>query len=478
MKNVKIRKNVEIYFILYLIALVLLLPDKKTSNGFDIHSQSQNNSILLEKNTLTFRFEIENERMIIRSFDSVNTIYIPSGIENKDVQFIIEDAYTSEKILFTTASNKYSSVFTVKKNPNENTVVFQWRPVIEKNIRSRVLTVKLQVNDKNANNPNDILESQFSINIVNESENGIQFVGSDSLNQLLPFSSTSILSQQNTNNQFLSSNSNSGIIIPMEQIISGSAGGVWKNKVSAFGGISLFSYSIKTRNSDGSQVKIVSIDSTNLEVQGIIPTHSESTVSIVLVHKQTKDSLSASFKVRSLYLKQPEYQENIYAEQKYVIQPNFPQTEGIETTMQLKVDGKVIEEKKIGNLYYSVPKELIGKTIVIERYVNNQRIEPNYFIKVIPFRNPQIEDIRKLNGSFIITVEAYGKLNGKENKIEKILSSSGEMINFEEKYGNRIKENEKIRQILEIPISRNTINLQSFKVVDSRGNMSENRLFP
>jgi|GEM_PF-3085005 len=478
MKNVKIRKNVEIYFILYLIALVLLLPDKKTSSGFDIQSQSQNNPILLEKNTLTFRFEIENDRMIIRSFDSVNTIYIPSGIEEKDVQFIIEDAYTSEKILFTTVSNKYSSVFTVKKNLNENTIVFQWKPVIEKNIRSRILTVKLQVNDKNSSIPSETLETQFSINIVNESENGVQFAGNDSLNQLLPFSSTSLFGQQNTNNQVSTPISNSGIIIPMEQLISGTSGGIWKNKISAFGGISLFAYTIKARSSDGSQVKILSVDSSSIAIQGFIPANSESNVSVVVIHKQTKDSLVANFKVRSLYLKQPQFQENIFAEQKYVIQPNFPTTEGIETSMLLKVDGKAIEEKKIGNMYYSVPKELIGKTIVIERYVNNQRIEPNYFIKVLPFRNPQIEDIRKQNGSYIITVEAYGKINGKENKIEKIITSNGEMINFEEKYGNRIKENEKIRQILEIPLSRNNINLQSFKVVDSRGNMSENRLFP
>lgn len=478
MKNVKIRKNVEIYFILYLIALVLLLPDKKASSGFDIHSQSQNNPILLEKNTLTFRFEIENDRMIIRSFDSLNTIYIPSGIEDKDVQFIIEDAYTSEKILFTTASNKYSSVFTVKKNLNENTVVFQWKPVIEKNIRSRILTVKIQVNDKNSANPTETLESQFSINIVNESENGVQFVGNDSLNQMLPFSSTSLFGQQNTSNQINTTTSNSGIIIPMEQVISGTSGGIWKNKISAFGGISLFAYSIKARSSDGTQVKILSVDSSSITIQGIIPANGESNVSVVVTQKQTKDSLVANFKVRSLYLKQPQYQENIFAEQKYVIQPNFPTTEGIETSMLLKVDGKTIEEKKIGNMYYSVPKDFVGKTIVIERYVNNQRIEPNYFIKVLPFRNPQIEDIRKQNGSYIITVEAYGKINGKENKIEKIINSNGEIINFEEKYGNRIKENEKIRQILEIPLSRNNTNLQSFKVIDSRGNMSENRLFP
>lgn len=478
MKNFKVRKNVEIYFILYLIALVLLLPDKKVPDGFQSNGSANNAPILLEKNTLTFRFEIENERMIIRAFDSINTLYIPSGISNKDIQFIVEDAYTSEKILFTTVTNNYSSVFSVKKIEDENKVLFQWKPIIEKNVRSRTLTVKIQVNDKKSDQNSEKIETQFAINIVNESENSIRFVGNDSISQLLPFNSTSILNQQSQ--QFTSTQNQTGlgILLPSEQIISSSAGNLWKNKITAFGGISLYSYNVSARSSDGSSVKITSVDSNSLSLQGIVPANGESIITVTIRNKTTKDSLNASFKIRSLYLRQPEYQENIFADQKYVIVPNFPSTDGISSTIQLKVDGKVIEEKNGGNLYYSVTKEYIGKTITIERFVNNQKIEPNYFIKVLPFRNPQIEDVRKQNGSYIVTTESFGKINGKENKIEKIISANGEIVNFEEKYGNRIKENEKVRQILEIPIHRNSNNLQSFKVVDSRGNSSEIRLFP
>ena len=89
------RRLVEIYFILYLSALLFLLPDGKKDDvdsigtGIQIYQPSFN--LIPEKNTLICRVVLDSAGPRIMYLDSVNTIFYTGDVEDVNFEFTVED---------------------------------------------------------------------------------------------------------------------------------------------------------------------------------------------------------------------------------------------------------------------------------------------------------------------------------------------------------------------------------------------------
>ncbi|MFA5512498.1 MAG: hypothetical protein WC313_08605, partial [Candidatus Kapaibacterium sp.] len=81
MNHKRKKRFVEIYFILYLAALVLLIPGKRDNELADEDEKSRPGiyqipfSLKPEKNSLTASLRLDSNGITMISIDSVNTIY-------------------------------------------------------------------------------------------------------------------------------------------------------------------------------------------------------------------------------------------------------------------------------------------------------------------------------------------------------------------------------------------------------------------
>ena len=98
MKEKKKRNKVEIYFILYLAALILILPESKKNEEQAEEKENIGLSLIPEKSVLNLRLLKKDGQNNIIRFDSVNKIYFNGKFDNIDFTYTINDVNRGETV--------------------------------------------------------------------------------------------------------------------------------------------------------------------------------------------------------------------------------------------------------------------------------------------------------------------------------------------------------------------------------------------
>ena len=88
------RHKIEVYFILYLAALILLLPEdqKKSDLNNQGHNQITNNSYLqVEKSVLNCKISLKGGKLIVADIDSINNILLFGDVYSINYNFEFEN---------------------------------------------------------------------------------------------------------------------------------------------------------------------------------------------------------------------------------------------------------------------------------------------------------------------------------------------------------------------------------------------------
>ncbi len=415
-------RKIDIYFVLYLAALLFLLPDSKkdkneTNNEFQPTVLEQSFSLYLEKTSLLCTVSIDSNGINILSFDSVNTIFYTGNVRNIRMEFTVQD----QKIGLTSVidnGNYTGRFFKVIESKAENAAYFYWQPTFDEfSNKSYIVDVTAYAIDNQFNNEvksrtkfslnilfvRDIISSQgvLAENIIDSTSDAIG---------LTQFSESSIRPVE---------------LLAYSNIIESIAYENWSKQIFINGTLSrdvnriLPLKIIRTPENNGGTAEIIDLKSSAIVIGGRTPFSGNMKVELAMFRKYDGQKISAEFNVVAKPIKQPDFPSEMFPEMSYVIKPNLPLLSGLSTSAIIR-DGmsERIVSDGFSDIVIKPDASDTGKIIVLERYINNNlRDKFNIIIKSIP--EPKIIRIGSDGPNKVkLETRSFGLYKGKENLVQ------------------------------------------------------------
>lgn len=493
MKPVPIRKRrmIEIYFVLYLAALILLLPGRE--NESDKNNGDANSNSLLpyslqpEKTTLNCRLTYDSSGVKILSLDSVNTVFYKGDVEDVRFEFVVEDEALRQKLYLKSDSLTLTRNFRIQEIADRNAATFYWQPSLNERTNKTYLVhvfaeAKSKKNDKGDNQSTPLkLKTQFSLNIMFADRlTGLE-------NGANPMPGTTIIGDPSQNPVSIAQLSEV-FLEPSEKIVKTIAFEHWSNTVNIFGLNPKSDLKrepvikiIHQPENNGGSAYIASFSTNMFELKGDAPQYGNLKVQLSVIRKWDNQQITTEFLVQPQPVKPPEYPKVVYPGIKYIINPNLPIISGQRTKALIKDGNNVRAVSHQGEEFAFTPViSDTGKIMTLELYINDNLFGEKHIIRVINYQDPEIVRLNTIeNGVVHIQTRSYGEHNGKENFIGK-LEIEGNAI-YRELIGKSSSDNDKKVYLQTFRISRKFADKPfEFKVkaVDQRGKKSWSKIYP
>jgi hypothetical protein len=433
-KNNK-RRTIEIYFILYLAALMFLLPDgtyeQKKGQGTGIQIYQPEFVVIPEKTTLTCRVVLDSAGPRIISLDSINTIFYTGDVENVEFEFKVEDQFLRNTLTLSNDKHAMTKYFRFDEQPDKHAAFFKWTPPLQENF-SRTYTVKVIATAKLRNPDGESITenrlvkhtAQFNLLVIYLNAPGGNPIFAQ--NYFRPM-------MQDTAFQFTLPYQSFIPQIPSGEVMGWSenaevrqiANQRWFNTV-FFTNINLnsdlFKYTLTPdrKLDNGGSVEIAEIRQNAVILQGITPSYGKLSVKIEVYRKPDFKAGSATFIVAPQPFEQPEFDKNMYPEVVYTIDPKLPDI-GKDVKAVIS-DGRNIRAQSKGEVFKWSPMHAdVGKEFKLIRYLGDEELEKNP-INILAFPQPVIIDIKIISDKEVIVVtKSFGILNNTRNEVDEFI---------------------------------------------------------
>lgn len=472
----------EIYFVLYLSALILLIPEKE--DEVEINRSSNNNLtafIKTERSSLSVKLQADTSGSKIISSDSVNIIYPVGDVKKVNYTFSI----LSQNIKRTIWSSDNDEIdenanFRIEKL-NDNSVKFIWKPS-NFNFTNQNYTVlaEADIDTKDTNNPFPIYsKTQFNLNMFYVDQVPVLASGEKGD---FPDNQENQLDGQNTETQIIQTPPETLRAIPDEGTVRNLAYKTWTNDILVWGvdlknellGLPKITVSSDDPNADA---EILDYTDSMLKLKGKTPGFGEMKVTVELTRKSDRKSTLTEFKVRPIPLKDPILSNTMYPEREYVIDPKLPQVNVQNEEAYIRSGKDVIAFLRDDqSTFRFIPQYSdIGKDIYFERLINNKPLESKIRIQVIDYPKPEYINSNQRGNEVVITFRAYGTLNGKKNYIKRLEFDSDKIL-FTDLSGETKEEDGSRIQVFRCRSKSGDLPSKfTVKAIDSKGRVSETR---
>ena len=473
----KKRKIIEIYFILYLAALILLIPGKesdKSPNTDEFGSPMFQLDFIVkaEKSTLNFLITTDSSGLKLVNADSINTIFYTGSVEDVKYEFIVEDLLQRNKLVLTSDANNSTKFFKVINNDNEQSASFYWYPSLsDLRNRSYLVNVIATAIGKTGKNKGNELKSttQFSLNVTfSNQKQDFALLQSDTM----PIIVNPANNQTINNNQMIMQTGNI-IMLPQQDLIKTIAYGRWQNIINISGlnpktdllrqpNLSV----VKTADEDRAGTAYIKGYSEDwIAIEGIAPSFGSMKVKLQVTRKFDAQEKSIEFSVENQRLGEPKFANVMYPGINYKIEPNLPLLTLQSTKAVLRtIDGKnILYSSNEGMPFWFSPSiNDTGKVLELLRFIDNNQIGQKYTIKVSGYPIPAINRVAEVEKNKLrIFTTSYGTYNNDENIISRI---------------EIIEGNIKVREIIGLKSTDNSKNQhqQVFEIVSGMAGSSLN----
>jgi hypothetical protein len=486
------RRPVEIYFILYLAALMLLIPDLKDAKRNSTNEISTNSDlfkIYAEKSILITRVSIDSNGYRMVSADSVNFIYYNGNVTNIDFNFQIENKSLNQILNINSTNNLYD-FFKYKELPELKAASFQWNPPLLDG-RNYIYTVKVNavaivnVKDNNTgiNSPQKInATTQFMLVVAYyDSRTGLPYIA---FNQ--DSSQTKLVDSNLISGLFKYTNE---IFFDFEnKIVNALTTDEWTNQVNFFG-INLsnelltkpeISVINSPENNQGSAY-IKQISNNSILLAGKTPLFGKSKIKIKLTRKVDRNSVEDEFIVQPIPIQEPSFPSVIFPLQNYKIDPSFPELPKKNFIIKISTENRVILQSNSTDLVnLLVDESYIGKTLYLERFINGKNYGKAYSIQVKAYPAPQIVRIQDVGTHKVkLIVNSFGIINGRDNLIKNVQIEGNGVFSELVGQASTNKQNLIYTQVYEIkPKDENKPFEFKIRVQDQRGEWSNFENYP
>ena len=139
------RRRVEIYFVLYLVALVLLMPDRIDPSQAGVDTQAIVNARLeFSPDRMRLTCKLQRDSLVgmrVVSLDSLNVIRYTGTVSDLELSARIEEVETGQ-VLTVQPGNSPTPLFALEHQPQRNAVVFRWNPPLDQaSVRTYRVTI-------------------------------------------------------------------------------------------------------------------------------------------------------------------------------------------------------------------------------------------------------------------------------------------------------------------------------------------------
>lgn len=501
------RRIVEIYFILYLAALVFILPDGLEEEG-EGEGAAENPEFQIPfslhpvKTTLTARMIKDSSGVKIVSIDSVNTIFYTGKARDLKFEFIVEDKSLSQKLRIFSDKRSSTKHFKIIENRQQQSASFYWTPPLNETV-NKTLIVKVIATAKSGgddfgsgdgkfaslSNRNLKAQTQFSLNVnfINQGAgipDEIQrlistYMSADSLMKSRELTADRALLEPNGDFQLEAQYSDLKTIAYQK----------WRNQITVYGGDLSSDLreapKLNIINSDpdnGGSAEIEKIENNVIYIAGITPAFGETNVEIALVRKYDSREYMTSFRISPQTIEHPQYSKTMYPEVAYVIDPKMPLVHGQQTKAYLRDDSRKIRASSPEGQKFSFTPDGsdVGKTFYLERYVDNNLLEQTYPIKILDYPAPVILRVSRIDDDEArIQTRSIGKADGKKNWVARLEFKGNAKARDIVGLGRQDEKNLIWEQVFEVkPQTSGKPFTFSVRAVDSRGGKSAWKKYP
>jgi|688.fasta_scaffold58349_4 hypothetical protein len=461
------RRGSEIYFVLYLSALILLLPgkqEKKSSDAVDAITAlfQQSFSLLPEKNSLLSKITTDSTGASILQLDTSNVLLLTGNVSDISFECIVEDQNNDEVIQ---VASKEGEHFSIVYDSTKKLVFFSWHPPISmlsslNKSLSYVVTVKAKakpfISGKNpelqqllrSTDATLQTEARFSISILTEGQGEappkIVYMPAETTFTRMIFQPSQI--QQQTPPAIADANGQKvGVQImeqeftlqPREAKMEVMAFQEWQNKIFVQGIYTPNDYAEKPivnvvyRNKDMSgTANLLDFREGSIIVGGVAPASNAMTVKVTSRRKYDNKEVTTEFIVDPKNLNDPIIPNFMYPFTQYKFNPEMPTSNNMDARAILRNSQRILEDNQRGLPFtYKPDIEDTGTVVYFERLINGKPIGKSYSIRIRPFEPPQIIGKTNKEGQVEVFVRSFGKYDGKQNRC-KIIFAEGTAVNI------------------------------------------------
>lgn len=494
----KRRRTIEIYFVLYIAALVMLLPGKNNNGSHNSGKQwselfRQTFTLQPEKATLTCRLIADSLGNRIVSMDSSNLIVCSGNVKDIQYECTVEDQSLRQKLTLISNLPSENKLFRLTPIPNRQAVEFRWHPP-EHNKMNRSFIVKIKAtaspqvqNDSiqkmiEATGARITAEAQFSVNIIFENSGAYS---AQPIASLPGFRVDSTSPNSNfiigtANQQLFQGKLGDYSLQPQNTTIKSLAYQQWTNRIflsgTSTGELRTPTIKIERTKSEGGNATISEMRGNEIILSGVTPDAGIMKVIITAERISDKKEVSVDFTIQPQPLQAPEIDKIMYPGQTYSILPNLPMLTNMEVRAVLR-DGKTERLSSPQGEFFTFTPDISDtqKILMFERYVGQKQVGQAIAIHIEPFPPPEIlPNPLFQNGVVLIRTRSFGVHNGKSNDV-RLEIVEGNANTPKDQRGNRQTDSKTfaIVQTFRItPANPNKPFEFSIRAVDERGRTS------
>lgn len=410
------RRRVEIYFVLYLVALVLLMPDRIDPSQAGVDTQAIVNARLeFSPDRMRLTCKLQRDSLVgmrVVSLDSLNVIRYTGTVSDLELSARIEEVETGQ-VLTVQPGNSPTPLFALEHQPQRNAVVFRWNPPLDQaSVRTYRVTISgsgVPVRTSGANS-GDYDEIPTGLRMTGST----QFVLTTEVDDASAPTVITIAGGRDTlvlRDTTLRAAPSLGEfwIEPARDVVAAVSQRPWTNRLSIGGADPARDLvGLPTVRVIGEQIGDVqrTTDQRTILLSGRAPRTGSVTVEVRVVRRdgQTK---TASFVVAAHAMPPANVPDVIYPGVDYVVDPRLPAIENVRAVIR---DG----EREIASATESVIRLRVaardtGRTLTFERTVDGVRDGAPEAIQVRNFPAPTIRSVNRGSDSRtkVVVVQFY-----------------------------------------------------------------------
>ena len=440
------RRTIEIYFILYLAALIFLLPDGsevfRTGKGTGIKVFQPEFVLLPDKTTLTCRAIFDSSGTKIISLDSVNTIFYSGDVEDVKFDFIVEDQTLKNSLTLNSESKPTTKFFRIEEHRDKQAAFFYWTPPTHDQFSKIYLvkviaTAKTKKPDPNVNSQIEKKDegkivkftTQFSLFVMYANDQGGNPIFIQNY-QRPSIIDTSAFSSYQFQSQFAQPTTGNITMFPTQTEVKMIASQRWINYIDV-SNINLLKdlpskYKILsvqcTPSDNGGKAEIYELTNTRLVVRGITPSFGKMKVVASVYRSYDQQVKTCDFTVTPVEMEQPEFDKFMYPDITYTIDPKLPLI-GKEIKVII-TDGKNVKaQSQRGEKIRFTPDDIdVDKVLYLERYIDGELFGTKYQIRILPYSEPYIVDVQQKGSNEVeVIARSFGVYNKSRNEVDKFI---------------------------------------------------------
>lgn len=410
-KNSK-KVRVEIYFILYLAALILLLPDLKKEKE-ESHAKGAVISLSVDKSILNLRMLKRNSKNEIIKFDSTNRIMFNGDFDNVDFTYTVSDINRGETIELSNYTNTKEQ-FLINENREKGFIDFKWNPSMDFNFNKTYLVKLIATVEKEGTTKT--ASTQFTLNtlFINEVVSNQDDGANSDITDFSFLNSPTISIPTNLSSIDAKVYKNPIITVADNQ---------WENYVTIYNINSIDDLigppEVRVSGDSllGGSARFESSENNRFIFSGVSPTYDTMKVSVSITRKVDNSNFAFDFLVIPKPRTIPDIPETLYIGETYTIDTKLNQEEIQNSYATINYGAE--QKTYYDNILKLTPTiKMLDENLILKRYVDGRKLD-QYILNIRQKPKPIIENVFVKDGRIIVKTKTFS-LKRSSNYIDSI----------------------------------------------------------